>query len=300
MIIFNEVRTVWRMVLIFLLCGLIVLTSCGTPSAQKTISPTMHNHTIDAQLLFGSTSGDWPMFGYDPAHTGFVDQVVHPRQISNTVLWSHPLNPIFSSSVAGLGMLYIASTDGYLYALKQDSGMVVWRLNLGNYLSDPTPALLGQVLFVAARIASLEALDPHNRRIYWPFHLGEKIQAPPIVFSNYVLLTSRTTLWALDATSGRLLWKFHRGASGWPTTSSPTVSGSTVYIGLGSASQFWALNLIDGRILWSFDTNDRITSTAVVGDGTVFVATWHGNLFALDRLSGKLRWSYSLNTTHIR
>lgn len=235
------------------------------------------------------------MFGYDTGHTGYVDPLVHPLTIVGKVAWSQKFGPIFSSAVAGSGMLYIASTNGYLYALDQKTGATAWRTSVGNYLTDSTPALEGQVLFVAVRSSIIEALNAHTGQVYWTFETGEKIQAPPLVAGSRVLLASRTTAWSLDATTGRLVWKFHRGVDGWPSTGSPSLAGDTLYVGLGSATQFWALNLEDGHVVWSFDTHDRITSTALIGTDTVYVATWHGVIFALNRATGAKLWSYSLN-----
>jgi len=284
-----------RLSLLLALGGMLLLTACG--SASTPAAPMMnHNRAISATLLLGSSSGDWPVFGYDPGHTGYVNPIADPHPIQGKLLWSRHLGPIFSSPVAGLGMLYIASTDGYLYALRQDSGAIAWRARLGDLLTDATPALEGQVLFVSVHGTALEALDAHTGQVYWTFDTGEKIQAPPLVVGSRLLIASRMTLWALDAASGRVLWKFHRGASGWPTTGSPTVAGNVVYIGLGTGSQLWALDLTGGHVLWSFDTGDRITGEALVAAGTVYIATWHGRIFALNRADGTKRWVYSLNT----
>ena len=284
-----------RRILLFLaLIYMTVLAACGstTPRAPSTASS---NRVINPALLSGSTTGDWPVFGYDPGHTGYVNALVSPHALQGKLLWSQRFGPIFSSPVAGLSMLYIASTNGYLYALKQDSGAIVWRTRLNNKLTDATPALEGQVLFVSTHSTSLEALNARTGVSYWTFDTAEKIQAPPLVIGSRVLLATPTTLWALDATTGRLVWKFHRGAIGWPTTGAPTVAGNTVYIGLGSGTQLWALNLANGHILWSFDTADRITSAALVQTDTVYIATWRGHIFALNRANGTQRWMYSLN-----
>lgn len=239
--------------------------------------------------------GDWPMFGYDPGHTGYVDPPVQSHAVQGKLVWSQKIGPIFSSAVAGLGMLFIGSTDGYLYALRQDTGTMVWRNFLHDNLTDSTPALEGQVLFVAVHSTALEALDAHTGQIYWQFETNEKLQAAPLAVNGRVFLATRTTTWTLDAASGKLLWKFHRGVEGWPTTASPTVIGNTVYIGLGSGTQFWALNVANGQVLWSFDTRDRITSSALVANNTIYIATWHGIIYALNRSSGVKLWSYSLN-----
>ncbi len=238
------------------------------------------------------------MFGYDIGHTGYVDQPVLPHEIQGKLLWSQRPGPVFSSPVAALGMLYIPGADGYLYALAQNTGIMAWRVFLGNHLTDATPALEGQVLFVAMHSSALAALDARSGRLYWTFDTGEKIQAPPLVAGNRLLLASRTAVWALDTARGRLLWKFRRGPDGWPTSGAPALAGSTVYVGLGSGTRLWALDLNNGHVLWSFDTGDRVTSAATIDAASVYIATWHGSIFALDRMHGTLRWSYALNTQH--
>ncbi|GAC1382415.1 MAG: PQQ-binding-like beta-propeller repeat protein [Ktedonobacteraceae bacterium] len=283
-----------RKLLLLILGSVLFLTACSSTTSQAPV-PTNPNRTINATLLYGSSIDDWPMFGYDPGHTGYVDASVLAHAVHGKLLWFQKLGPIFSSPVAGLGMLFIASTNSYLYALKQNTGAVVWRTQLKDYLTDATPVLVGQILFVAVHSSALAALDARTGRLYWTFETNEKIQAPPLVIGRHILLASRTTLWSLDAVNGQLAWKFHRGVSGWPTSGSPTVAGNTVYFGLGSETALWAVNLLDGHILWSFDVGDRITSTAVAQANTVYVATWHGMLFALNKMNGKKRWSYSLN-----
>ncbi len=235
------------------------------------------------------------MFGYDPGHTGYVDALVQPRALNGSLAWSRKFAPIFSSAVAGLGMVYIASTDGYLYALSQSTGAIVWRAEVGNYLTDSTPALEGQTLFVAARGTTIEALNARTGSLYWTFAITERIEAPPLVVGSRVLMASRTTLWTLNATNGSLLWKFHRGVVGWPSSGSPSVAGDIVYVGLGSNTSLWALNLTTGQTVWSFDTGDRITSAPLVRAGIVYIATWHGEVFALDRVHGNRLWVYTLN-----
>ena len=247
--------------------------------------------------MLGPSSGDWPFFGYDLGHTGYLDGLANQSDIQGKLLWSRRLGPIFSSPVAGLHMLYITSTDGYLYALKQDTGEIAWRTRLNNSLTDATPALEGQVLFVALHSTALEALNAATGQVYWIREVGEKIQAPPLVVGKRVLIATLLSLWALDATSGSVLWRFHRGAVAWPTTGSPAVSGNEVYVSPGTSTQLWALALNDGHLLWSFDTGDRITSEPLVQGSSVYIATWHGYIHALDRMTGKQRWMYSLNAS---
>jgi outer membrane protein assembly factor BamB len=281
--------------MVLVLGGLIMLAACASVSVPAT-QVTHHYDVIDAKLLLGSNRDDWPVFAYDPGHTGFVDQNVNKHTVQGKLLWQQHFGPIFSSPVAGLGLLYISSTDGYLYALQQSSGSIVWRVRLDNLLTDATPALEGQVLFVSVHSTALESLNAHTGKMYWIFETGEKIQAPPLVLGSRILVSTRMALWELDATTGRVKWMFRRGGTGWPTTGSPSVSGNIVYIGLGTGTQLWALDLTNGHVLWSFNTNDRITSEALVKADAVYIATWQGNIFAINSFNGTMRWVYALNT----
>ena len=287
-----------KLVMLFLggLCSLMMLVACSSTSPSS--QPVAHqNKVINPVLLQGSSICDWPMFGYDPGHTGYVDASVQKHRVQGKLVWSQKFGPVFSSPVAGMGMLFIGSTDGYLYALREDTGAMVWRVLLHDNLTDSTPTLEGQVLFVAMHSTALAALDAHTGQVYWQFETSEKIQAPPLAIAGRVYLASRTTAWAFDASSGKPLWKFHRGVEGWPTTGSPTFAGNTLYIALGSGTQLWALNATNGQIAWFFDTGDRITSTTLVAANTVYIATWHGVIYALNRVTGKKLWSIALNTT---
>jgi eukaryotic-like serine/threonine-protein kinase len=284
--------------LLLILCVTMALAACSYAPPSQADSATNNNphRGIDAKSLSGNNIDSWPMFGNNTGHTSFEARGVHASIVRGKLLWSKKIGPIFSSSAAGLGMLFIASTDGNLYAFKEDTGALVWRSALGNYLTDATPALEGRIVFVSVHSSALEALDAYSGKVYWTFETHEKIQAPPLVAGNRLLLASHTTLWALDATDGRLVWSFRHGESAWPSSGSPALVGDTIYIGLGTGTQIWALDLANGHSRWSFDTRDRITSTALAEADSVYVATWRGTIFALNRYNGQLRWSYSLNT----
>lgn len=46
------------------------------------------------------------------------------------------------------------------------------------------------------------------------------------------------------------------------------------------------------KLLWRFETGDEVRSTAVIGDGVVYVGSTDKKLYALDLKSGALRWTF--------
>src|SRR5258708_28424261 len=110
------------------------------------------------------------MCGYGIGDGGYVDQPVLPHEIQGKLVWSQQHGPVFSSPVPALGMLYIPGADGYLYALAQNTGIMASRAYLGNHLTDATPALEGQVLFVALHRNPLVALAARSGQLRWTFY----------------------------------------------------------------------------------------------------------------------------------
>jgi len=68
---------------------------------------------------------------------------------------------------------------------------------------------------------------------------------------------------------------------------SPTVDGSTVYIG-STAGVFYAVDRETGSAKWEFAAKARVASTAAVANGIVFFGAYDGNFYALDAASGTL------------
>ena len=114
---------------------------------------------------------------------------------------------------------------------------------------------------------------------------------------------------ALDASSGETLWRLRMdkmfpkiGGAHGGQLSMPVVESGTVYA-LGARGQLVAVDLDDGSKLWRVRVDKKLrgkaphfgfTTTPLVVDDLLFVQTSGDNghsLTALDRATGKLRWS---------
>ncbi|HVN50788.1 MAG TPA: PQQ-binding-like beta-propeller repeat protein [Acidimicrobiales bacterium] len=49
------------------------------------------------------------------------------------------------------------------------------------------------------------------------------------------------------------------------------------------------------KVAWFFPTDDAVTATPTVVDGTVYVGSWDDNFYALDLATGKVRWRQRLS-----
>lgn len=81
-------------------------------------------------------------------------------------------------------------------------------------------------------------------------------------------------------------------------TAQPVVQNGTVYFGDWDGDVY-AVNLRNGSVKWEADVKDRITSTAALYDGVVYVAygSMHPSIVALSEKTGNVIWQVTLNSS---
>ena len=74
------------------------------------------------------------------------------------------------------------------------------------------------------------------------------------------------------------------------------IAGWNATVYIGSNDGFlYALNAITGKLRWKYGTNEEIYSSPTLKDGVVYVGSIDGYLYALDAGTGKLKWRRALN-----
>jgi outer membrane protein assembly factor BamB len=93
-------------------------------------------------------------------------------------------------------VVYVGSSDGYLYALDASTGSLIWGYQTGHNQTS-SPAVSSGVVYVG----SVDYYTP----------------------VSYV--------YALDASTGDLIWRYHISGTYSDVYSSPAVAGGVVYVG---------------------------------------------------------------------
>jgi len=82
--------------------------------------------------------------------------------------------------------------------------------------------------------------------------------------------------------------------------SSPVIYNNRVYVAsvdedLKGDGGIYALNATDGALIWKYKTRNSVKNTIACEDGIVFAQDAEGYLYAIDGITGKLRWEKKLN-----
>ena len=219
---------------------------------------------------------------------------------------------IRSSPVARGGVLYVGSTDGTLAALDARSGAVRWQFHAGGAITS-TPAVDADTVYVTSRDRVLRALDERTGRERWRHRFGADLgqddywdyhMASPVLHEGTLFVGGGDgQVLAFDTARGRIKWRFDAGAR---VRATPAIHRGVVVVAT-HAGRVHALSEKDGTLLWSFATDGASRKFADVGNDTtsivasptimdadggaiVGVGGRDAQFYALDLLTGKLRW----------
>lgn len=209
-----------------------------------------------------------------------------------------------ASGVAIAGeTLFVATGLAELIALNATDGSVRWRVDL------PAPArgaptVAGNTVFVPTVSSHLVALSTEDGARKWmhraaaiptiPLGLGTPAVEGEVVVAGF----PSGELLALRASDGRVLWSESLAAAGTGALSElagvrarPAIAnGRVVAVGMGGLTI--CVDLRSGRRLWEQETGG--TEGAWMAGDWVFLTNDAGQVVALERETGVVRWAMSL------
>ena len=214
------------------------------------------------------------------------------------MLWTLP-----EANIRDYGPYSMQLQDGWYYEAAQDHYDLKYRL------SDDQTRVYGVLYFdghalpfdlVKGPLPPATQVDKEGREAKpaWSFKAGGAIWSSAAYADGAVYFGSNDgKVYALDAKGGKPLWQFKTGGAVWGPAA---VDGAYVYA-LSDDGFLYKLARQDGRQVWRFDTHggsvkrqgfDRLASSAVVADGTLYIGSADGSLYALNPADGSVKWHY--------
>ena len=197
---------------------------------------------------------------------------------TGAVTWSVTLSgfQIAGSPVVDGGKVFVATTDGNVYALDPATGATLWSRSPSGYFGQSAPAVANGVVYIGDsvlhRFWAFRAADG-TTLAGWPRTDANGVGGVVAVTGGKVL-SGGSNLRAYDATTGALVWTAHDGAGDITSASSaPAVANGKVYFGT-SDGHLHVVDLQTGAQLSDLAGADASKSVSVtdnvlytVGDG---------------------------------
>ena len=238
-------------------------------------------------------------------------QVTAVNATSGSVVWRASTTPPTEKDYEGFGgglaadggRIYAATGYGTVVALEAGSGKKVWEKTLGPPIR-VAPSAVAQRVFAVTKEGQVFCLSGSDGTELWNFTgMPERASilasASPAVDGDTVVIPYPTgDLVALRTSGGQPLWQetLARTAGGsamgaMSDAGRPVIYGGVVYAA-GHGGRMIATTQKAGERLWSLNVAS-IEQPWVTGD-SVFVVTVEGQLLAITRNDGKVRWSTKL------
>lgn len=286
---------------------LICLIGCSSPQSQqslklhvqkKWIQSTLNGQYLGPQIINPSS----PLILENMiVSSNPVDGVASFDKKTGNRIWKNTIKNGVTSGLTKFNDLVIyAANDGQVYAVKANSGKVVWTFpTQTETLSQPV--IDEKNLYLLASNGNLFSLEASTGKLNWSYFqrdnsaMSIRSSSSPVIDGNLLYIGfSDGTLAAFDKTNGFLKWE--RSFSGAKNRfkdldSTPVVSGDHIYVTTFSGGLF-CLKKSSGDIIWQ--NEDGSASGVVVAANKLFYSSASNSIIALDASTGKQIWSYKV------
>jgi len=218
----------------------------------------------------------------------------------------------------GSGRLYVAETNGQVFALDPQTGDVLWaypqtQASGGGFLSGcsaqapsdgpfyAAPAVGDELVYLSSagevtaslfrkreNTAGLRALNELGT-LQWSFKgTDARAVASPVLSAGTVFLASSDhSVYAIDAETREPRWVFGTGSWVW---ANPVVSEGTVYVA-SMDHVLYAVDVASGDELWRFEqAASALPAAPALAEGILYLGSLDGGFYAADASTGSLLW----------
>lgn len=234
----------------------------------------------------GAALGDWPMYRYNPAHTGATNSSGPTSMVSE--VWSTgPMGTYTTSPAIVSGIIYMTGYN--LIALNASTGKILWQQNEQGPAS---PVVENGVVYT-----SHGAFNATTGTQLWSVKGGSSIAVADGIYYTeiYANENSSYAVTAFNASTKEKLWDYEENGG---------ISGIAIKNGaifFGTWNQFFALNAYTGSKMWVTQMGTIPQSSPAVSDGYVYFSgkdadTHFNSFYCLDVLTGREVWHSTVNT----
>ena len=224
------------------------------------------------------------------------------------------------------GRVFAVNSGGLLRAFDAATGNQAWSRQLGGQFFSSPPSASGGTVYVSG-FSTMYAVNAQDGNIKWSVANAGGDQSSPAVTPNAIYMSySCNNVWALTPATGNLIWHHTSSCFGgggrtpvfynsrvyardealenlaldagtgtpvadFPTGPAPAFHGSTGFFVNVFPAMLQAKDISTGAVKWSFTGDGNISSAPIVVNGTVYVGSTGGKLFALDENTGANVWT---------
>ena len=274
--------------------------------AEAALLPRQMRTLLVCALLLGLSGCAW--FGKSDKKPPALPAI--PATNAASIAWSASVGKsggyLF---VPGLGdkLIYAASNGGDVYALSEEGGRTVTRIETKARLAGGVG--VGDNLVVVASVkGDVMAFDAAGRSLWKANIAGDVLAAPVVIGAKVIVRTADGRIFALNRIDGKRQWVFQRATPSLTlrTNASVVSNRGTLYAGY-PGGKVVAIEIEGGKPIWEATISlprgatelERVADVAgapVLDDTRVCAAVYQGRTGCVETLSGNVLWSREISS----
>jgi len=156
---------------------------------------------------------------------------------------------------------------------------------------DAAAAVVGDTVYVADDKTTLHAIDLSTGKGKWKFSTQAGFATTPLVMGGNLYLGDMDGVFHAIGGDGKELWKFDTEA---PIHASANTDGKYIYVGNDGAKIMCLDPAGNKPPVWSADAGDRVNSAPAVGNGMTFVSGCDAHLHGISLKDGSEKFAFDL------
>jgi glucose dehydrogenase len=188
-------------------------------------------------------------------------------------MWMRTLpSPIRGALVSNQTTLFGVTSDGRLYAIKRETGEILWI----KYSSSPFnsfPFLSGGYLYVCDEEGNLQAVEQRSGRTLWRYRTHKGLENPVIANEGSVYAGAQDgSVYAINESDGRLKWRVRTGAA-----IQSIVAAGKCLLATSLDNFVYCLNPQRGTRLWKYRLAGRVLARPLVFNESILLTPLAGD-----------------------
>ena len=174
-------------------------------------------------------------------------------------------------------LVYCASTDGVLYALRERDGQPAWTFATGAPLH-ASPVVFGDMVIQGNAQGVVYAVEATTGRTLWRQTIDTPIKASPAIADGRAYFVGEDgAVVAVSLADGEIVWTSEVIG---PVSTPPIVTGKRWLSVAAEVGMVYALRRGDGRVMWAKNVEDSITTGVAAGARFLVVGCEDGRVQA--------------------
>ncbi len=258
-------------------------------------------------------AADWPVYKGNLYYTGNNDEITVKN---GNLKWLFQAGDIVHNPILSDGKIYFIDQSRNVYCLDEDSGKLLWKIDLFRVASQFTsntkamgkikyPLIKDNKLFITDTIA-IYCLDKNSGNVIWgrtglreskSFNdykspLVDGIYSDPVINGDRIYYGTRNVFISREIINGHQMWDniAIKSYSGFPSFYDKYILTQSMDYGTGKFV-LYCISSETGEVVWSSGLEKPVKLfSPVVYKGLVYLASGF-KLFAFDLDNGKIKWA---------